>query len=202
MIEITLYGFPLSTYVRTAHMALIEKGVNFEHLQHAPNTDEMRVVSPTGKVPAFTHGDYTLYETLAIVNYIDEAFDGPSLQPDNAKQRGVMNQWISYINAYIFPTIVHDIVLFRFEIMPMDQTVLDAAIPATTEQLALLEKTLASDDYLAGNTASLADYFLYPIIAYLGMVPEGSLLADYPGVSAWKARMEEKASVKDSAPAL
>jgi len=202
MSEITLYGFPLSTYVRTAHIALVEKGVDFEHLHHAPNTDEMRAVNPTGKVPAFSHGDYTLYETLAIVNYIDEAFDGPSLQPADAKKRGVMNQWISYINAYIFPTIVHDIVLFRFEIMPLDQKVLDAAIPVTKEQLALLNDTLANDNFLAGNSASLADYFLYPIIAYLGMVPEGTLLADYPGVSAWKARMEEKTSVKDSAPAL
>jgi len=202
MSEITLYGFPLSTYVRTAHIALVEKGVSFEHLHHAPNTDEMRAVNPTGKVPAFSHGDYTLYETLAIVNYIDEAFGGPSLQPADAKQRGIMNQWISYINAYVFPTIVHDIVLFRFEIMPLDQKVLDAAIPVAKEQLALLNSTLASDDYLAGGSASLADYFLYPIIAYLGMVPEGSLLADYPGVSAWKARMEEKTSVKESAPAL
>ena len=202
MSEITLYGFPLSTYVRTAHIALVEKGVDFEHLHHAPNTDEMRAVSPTGKVPAFSHGDYTLYETLAIVNYIDEAFDGPSLKPADAKQRGTMNQWISYINAYIFPTIIHEIVLLRFEIMPMDQKVLDAAIPVAKEQLALLNKTLINDDYLAGNCASLADYFLYPIIAFLGMAPEGSLLADYPGVSAWKARMEEKTSVKDSAPAL
>ena len=81
MSDVTLYGFPLSTYVRTVHMALVEKGVDFEHLHHAPNTDEMRAVSPTGKVPAFSHGHYTLYETLAITNYIDEAFDGPSLKP-------------------------------------------------------------------------------------------------------------------------
>lgn len=202
MSDVTLYGFPISTYVRTVHMVLIEKGVNFNHLHHAPNTDEMRAVNPTGKVPAFSHGDYTLYETLAIVDYIDEAFDGPSLKPTDAKQRGIMNQWISYINAYVFQTIVHDIVLFRFEIMPMNQAVLDAAIPLTKEQLSLLDSTLANNDYLAGDNASLADYFLYPIIAYLGMVPDGSLLAEYPGLSAWKTRMEEKTSVKDSAPAL
>ncbi len=202
MSDVTLYGFPLSTYVRTVHMALVEKGVDFEHLHHAPNTDEMRAVSPTGKVPAFSHGDYTLYETLAITNYIDEAFDGPSLKPADAKNRGIMNQWISYINAYIFQTLVHDIVLFRFEIMPMDQNVLEAAIPVAKEQLSLLDSTLANDAYLAGDDPSLADFFLYPIIAYLGMVPEGSLLEEFPGVSAWKARMEERTSVKESMPVL
>jgi len=202
MSDVILYGFPVSTYVRTIHMALHEKGVAFDHLHHAPNTSEMLAVNPTGKVPAFSHGDFTLYETLAIANYIDEAFDGPALKPSDAKQRGIMNQWISYINAYVFPTMIHDIVLFRFEIMPLNQAVLDAAIPTTKDQLSLLEATLSSSDYLAGDTASLADYFLYPIIAFLGMVPEGSLIADYPGVSAWKARMEEKDCVKESAPSL
>lgn len=113
-----------------------------------------------------------------------------------------MNQWISYINAYIFPVMLHEVVLFRFEILPMDQSVLDEAIPKTKDQLALLEATLSTSDYLAGSSASLADYFLYPILAYLGMVPEASLLADYPGVTAWKARMEAKDSVTGSAPPL
>lgn len=94
----------------------------------------MQSVNPTGKVPAFKHGDFTLYETLAITNYIDDAFDGPALQPSDAKQRAIMNQWISYINAYVFPVMVHEIVLFRFEILPMDQSVIDAAIPKANEQ--------------------------------------------------------------------
>ncbi|MBL4743869.1 MAG: glutathione S-transferase family protein [Cycloclasticus sp.] len=202
MINVALYGFPLSTYVRTARIALAEKGVTYELFPFEPNTPDMQAVNPTGKVPAFKHGDFTLYETLAITNYIDDAFDGPALQPSDAKQRAVMNQWISYINAYVFPVMVHEIVLFRFEILPMDQSVIDAAIPKANEQLALLEKTLNNSDYLAGDSACLADYFLYPILAYMGMVPEASLLADYPSVSAWKARMEEKSSVTGSAPAL
>lgn len=202
MSEVTLYGFPLSTYVRTAHIALIEKGVPFEHIPHAPNTDEMRAVSPTGKVPAFSHGDFTLFETLGIINYIDDAFDGPALKPSDAKKCALMNQWISYLNSAVFQTIVHDIVLFRFEIRPMDETVLDAAIPEAKKQLALLETTLKNSAYLADDCATLADFVLFPMIAYLGMVPEASLLADYPAVSAWKARMEEKDSVKASAPAM
>jgi glutathione S-transferase len=202
MSDVTLYGFPLSTYVRTARIALAEKGVAYEHLPFEPNTDDMMAVNPTGKVPAFKHGDFVLYETLAITNYIDQAFDGPALQPADAKERAVMNQWISYINAYVFSAMVHEVILFRFEMLPMDQAVLDAGVIKSKDQLALLEATLSSNDYLAGSTASLADFFLYPILAYMGMIPEASLLADYPGVTAWKARMESKDSVTGSAPPL
>ena len=86
--------------------------------------------------------------------------------------------------------------------LPMDQAVLDAGVIKSKDQLALLEATLSSNDYLAGSTASLADFFLYPILAYMGMIPEASLLSDYPGVTAWKARMESKDSVTGSAPPL
>ena len=192
MSDVTLYGFPLSTYVRTARIALAEKGVAYEHLPFEPNTDDMIAVNPTGKVPAFKHGDFVLYETLAITNYIDQAFNGPALQPADAKERAVMNQWISYINAYVFSAMVHEVILLRFEMVPMDQAVLDGGVAKSKEQLALLEATLSSNDYLAGSTASLADFFLYPILAYMGMIPEASLLSDYPGVTAWKARMESK----------
>lgn len=202
MSDITLYGFPISTYVRTARIALAEKGVAYELLPFEPNTEEMIAVNPTGKVPAFKHEDFVLYETLAITKYIDQAFDGPALQPADAKERAIMNQWISYINAYVFQELIHEIALFRFEIMPLDQSVLDAAIPKANAHLALLDKTLSTNNYLTGSQASLADYFLYPILAFFGMIPEGSLLADYSGVSAWMTRMEEKSSVKESAPTL
>ena len=85
MSDITLYGFPISTYVRTARIALAEKGVAYELLPFEPNTEEMIAVNPTGKVPAFKHEDFVLYETLAITKYIDQAFDGPALQPADAK---------------------------------------------------------------------------------------------------------------------
>ena len=200
MNDVTLYGFPLSTYVRTVRIALAEKGIEHELLPFAPNTDEMRAVSPTGKVPAFKHQDFILYETLAIVNYIEEAFNGPSLVPKDIKNRALMNQWISYINANIFPVLIHEIALFRFEIKPMDETVLNTAIPKAKEQLALLEETLSKTDYLAGDSACLADYFLYPIFAFFGMIPEASIVADYPGLTAWIKRMEQRDSVNNSAP--
>jgi glutathione S-transferase len=43
-------------------------------------------------MPALTHGDVTLYETLAVTQYTDGAFDGPALQPADPAGRARMSQ--------------------------------------------------------------------------------------------------------------
>lgn len=86
MSEVVVYGFPQSTYVRTALMCLIEKGV--AHRLEAANPGDganRERPHPFGKVPAFSHGDVDLYETSAIARYIDAAFEGPALIPEDTK---------------------------------------------------------------------------------------------------------------------
>ncbi|MDP6345818.1 MAG: glutathione S-transferase family protein [Alphaproteobacteria bacterium] len=91
MSTITICGSPLSTYVRTARMAAIEKGIGHELRDMAPGSDEIRALHPFGKIPVLRHGDLVLYETLAIVGYIDQAFDGPPLQPADPVGRARTN---------------------------------------------------------------------------------------------------------------
>ncbi|HMP61559.1 MAG TPA: hypothetical protein PKA17_00360, partial [Phenylobacterium sp.] len=49
------------------------------------------------------HGDRVLFETLAICVYLDEAFEGPPLQPATPAGRAQMLKWIGVVNAYVFP---------------------------------------------------------------------------------------------------
>jgi glutathione S-transferase len=51
-----------------------------------------------GKVPALRNGDLTIFETAAIMRYVDEAFDGPQLQPPDPESRVQIEQWLSLIN--------------------------------------------------------------------------------------------------------
>jgi glutathione S-transferase len=41
-----------------------------------------------------------VYETSAILSYVDDAFGAPKLTPDDPQQRARMNQWISAVNGY------------------------------------------------------------------------------------------------------
>ena len=76
MSDVTLYGFPISTYVRTARIALEEKGVKYDLNPLPPHDAELVKHQPFGKVPALKHGDFEIYETAAITRYVDEAFRG------------------------------------------------------------------------------------------------------------------------------
>ena len=81
MPDIVVYGFALSTYVRSARLALEEKGVGYEMAPIEFGSKELLDLHPFGKIPAFAHGDVRLYETSAIVRYVDESFDGPAKLP-------------------------------------------------------------------------------------------------------------------------
>jgi glutathione S-transferase len=81
MADLILYGFPQSNYVRAARMACVEKGVPHTLEPAGPHSPAILEMNPFGKMPAMRHGDFTLYETSAIMRYIDDAFAGPRLTP-------------------------------------------------------------------------------------------------------------------------
>ena len=113
MSDLKLFGFPQSTYVRTARLACEEKGVAYEIVPTQPGSPENLAVHPFARIPAMSHGDFMCYETAAICRYVDEAFDGPALQPADAKGRALMTQWISAGNHHYDTDIIRHVVLER-----------------------------------------------------------------------------------------
>ncbi len=90
MADPVLYGPAFSTYVRSVRLALEEKGAPYRLeeiniLEDAHKTPEHRARHPFAKVPAFEHDGFELYETMAIMHYVDETFEGPSLQPSEPR---------------------------------------------------------------------------------------------------------------------
>ena len=92
-------------------MALAEKGIAYTHEPVAPHSVEVLALNPFGRVPAFRDGEFTLYETSAIVRYIEESFPGPSLLAGNARLRATMEQWVSLINCHAYDAMVRRYVL-------------------------------------------------------------------------------------------
>jgi glutathione S-transferase len=207
MAQVTLYGSPISTYVRTARIALAEKGVGYDLKDVWVDSPEIKQRHPFQKIPVLRHGDFELYETFAVTRYIDEAFPGPALQPSDAKARARMTQWISVHNSYCYPTLIGGIVLERVAPKllnrPSDEAKIKATLPDAQQRLDVLEKALGTTPYLAGIEPTLADYFLYPVMFYVSVVPEGNaLLESRRGLRRWMAAIGDRKSVKDTTPSL
>jgi glutathione S-transferase len=207
MAQVTLYGSPISTYVRTARITLAEKGVSYDLKDVWVDSPEITQRHPFQKIPVLRHGDFELYETFAVARYVDEAFSGPALQPSDPKARARMTQWISVHNSYCYPTLIGGIVLERVAPKllnrPSDEAKIKATMPDAEQRLDVLEKALGTTPYLAGMEPSLADYFLYPVMFYISVVPEGNaLLESRPGLRRWMAAIGDRRSVKDTTPSL
>ncbi|WP_432257695.1 SRPBCC domain-containing protein [Cupriavidus sp. TMH.W2] len=205
---VTVFGDPRSSYCRTVRMALEEKGVAYTLNPVPPHSPEVLAHNPFGRVPAFSDGPITFYETRAILGYIEEAFEGPSLLPQwgvTARARG--EQWISLINCHGYDAMVRRYVLQyifpKGENGQPDRAVIDAAVPDIDKHLAVFDAAYGDRDYLVGSVLSMADLFLAPILMYVGMFPEGAaLLEKYPNVRRAQAVMRERLSYAATQPQL
>jgi glutathione S-transferase len=203
MADVTIHGFPQSTYVRTCCMTCEEKGIGYERRDAAPHSPEILALNPTGKIPGFQHGDLILWETSAISRYLDETFGGTRLQPEDAVARARMNLWISMVNDTIYQTMIRDIVLPRFGLTEADESKIAAAVEKLERQLELSDDTLRNSTYLAGEQLTLADLFLAPILFWLEKTPEGqAALPKHAALARWYQGMSARPSFRATIPPM
>ncbi len=193
MATVTIFGFPPSTYTRTARIAAIEKGVSYElqPLQYA--TVSHHALHPFGKMPILAHGAVRVFETLAILTYFDAAFEGPSLFPDAPSDLVQSMTVISAAIDYIYRPVVHN--------ESNGGGAPETIAMMRQRALAWLSSQLEERPYLAGATASASDYVVGPMLAFSAeAVAEGDLLAEYPSLRRWLDAMLERPSFQATRP--
>jgi glutathione S-transferase len=204
MADVTLYGFPISTYVIIARMVLTQKNVAYEFhdLETGMGKQGHLALHPFNRVPILKHGDFRVYETAAIAGYVDEAFGGDPLQPTEPRARARMQQWVSSLNSYYYPYIVyhlnHERLVFPALGIAADEKVVSAALPKIATALDVMEDELKhGEPYLVGAKPTLADFFMLPSMTGLSLTAEGEkLLTGKARINAWRARMGELPSVQ------
>lgn len=198
MADITIFGFPHSTFVHIPRLVLTHKEVpyTFHDLELDMGGPKHLALHPFDRVPILRHGDFTLYETSAIVAYLEEQFPTPSLQPDTPQGRALMNQWISAVNSYYYPYMIyhvsHERRVFPELGIPSDEAVVAHALPKIEVGLQVAERQLSHGrGFLLGSEVTLADYYLLPSTFSFGFTPEGkAMYPGFPAVQAWRERME------------
>ena len=131
-----VHGIPGSPYVRAALLTLEEKGapyqlaaMQFGTLKQQPHLSR----HPFGRIPAFEHDGWMLYETRAIMRYIDMVTSGPKLQPESPRATARMEQLMNITDWYLMPQVsatitFNRVVAPRFD-RPVDEEKVAQAIP-------------------------------------------------------------------------
>ena len=184
-------------------MGLEEKKAAYRVQAVAPSESKSEAYlkkHPFGRVPAFEHGDFGLYETQAILRYLDDIFPEPRLQPRDPREAARMNQIIGINDWYFFPKAAA-VIVFQRIVGPVllgiktDEAAIEAALPMGRTCVAELDRLLGAQQFLAGDHLSIADLMLAPQLDFLAETPEGKSLLAGTRIEAWLARMNERPSM-------
>jgi glutathione S-transferase len=197
-----VYGHPMSTCTRKVLATLAEKGHEAEFVMVDIMKGEHKVPSylakqPFGVIPVLEDDGFSLYESRAIIRYLDERLEGPALTPKDLKDRGRMEQYISIEQSYFSPAAMKVIWNLLFKKMmgqEPDMAVVTQGKTEVAKTFDIAEKDLATREYLGGSALSLADIVWAPYMQYLVASGEGALITERPHVSAWWKRVSCRSS--------
>jgi glutathione S-transferase len=199
-----VYGFPRSTFVNIVRLVLTHKEVpyTFHDLESEMGKPSHLALHPFDRVPILRHGDFTVYETSAIVSYVDETFPRLPLQPRDIPGRARMDQWISMVNSYYYPYMIyhvtHERLVFPELGIASDEKVVAHALPKVELGLKVAERQLGhGQNYLLGGELTLADFYLLPSTFAFSLTAEGkAIYPKYPAFCRWRERMEALPSIR------
>jgi glutathione S-transferase len=206
MTDIVVYGIPGSPYLRSALLALHEKGAAYRLAVlgrdiGAPRSEDHLQRHPFGRIPIIEQGDWRLYETQAILRYLDAVLPGPALQPQDPRAAARMNQIAGIVDWYVFPYISVGITAERcmsqrFWNRPPDETNIAQALPRASICLRELERLMGGGEFLAGDTLSIADLMVAPHLLFFRGTPEAEQLMRGTSLDAWLKRMQARPSMQ------
>ncbi|HJE29295.1 glutathione S-transferase family protein [Stutzerimonas nitrititolerans] len=200
--SLTVFGAPLSPFVRKVRLCLLEKSMEYQLEMVMPFTppDWYLQLNPLGRIPAFKDADVTLADSSVICQYLDEAYpDRLPLYGDNAPQRGQVRWLEKYADYELAPLTTFGI--FRNRILkpsaghPCNEESVQAALnEKLPPHLDYLERQLGQQDYFVGDRLTMADIAIASQL--LNMEHGGERLdpARWPALAAHYERMKARES--------
>ncbi|MBU2485733.1 MAG: glutathione S-transferase family protein [Alphaproteobacteria bacterium] len=191
-----LMSHVLCPYVQRAAISLAEKDVAFERtdIDLANKPAWFLAISPLGKTPVLSVGQQSVFESAAILEYLEETQPKP-LHPADPMTRAQHRGWIEFGSS-----VLNDIAGFYAAV---DADVFAARITSLSAKFARLEAQLIDGPYFAGSKFSLVDAVFGPVFRYFDTfdtIADFGILTGKPKVQAWRAALAVRPSVRDAVP--
>jgi glutathione S-transferase len=162
-----IYGVPISVHTRKVIVVALAKGLEFETIPVVPVIPgnppaNWRELSPTGKIPALSDGDFTVADSAAICAYLEKIHPAQPVYPSAPRDYATALSLEQYAGA-LFREVVHPLfqetfVFPRIQQVATNQKRIDKVLgEAVPEMFGYLDRAL-HDDYLVGGNATVADF--------------------------------------------
>ncbi len=205
MSAFTVYSIPGSPYGRAVLATLEEKAASYRFEPVAPGTfqSEPHISRhPFGKVPVLGDDGFMIYETQAILRYLDRVLPTPSLTPADPRAAARMDQAMNVNDCYLFNG-ASNVIGFQRVVGPRlmgltpDEAAIAAAMPRAHKAFDELARLLGDQSYLAGPEISLADLLVASHVDFFRDLPEwGPLAGPHANLRAWLDRMVARPSLR------
>ena len=204
MSEYLVHIIPGSPFSRSVLATLEEKGARYELAPVVPGTlrsSQHLSRHPFGRVPVLEHGDFRLYETQAILRYLDRVLPEPALTPADPRRAARMDQPMNVNDWYLFHGVANVITFQRIvgpRLMGLtpDENAIGAAMPKARTVFDELARLLGKQSHFAGEKLTLADLLLAPQLDFLQLTPEWEpLTASHANLRQWLTRMQARPSL-------
>jgi len=202
-----LYGHPLSSCTRKVLITAAEKATTIEVTpvdlfagEHKQPAHLAR--HPLGVIPVLDDDGFVLFESRAIVRYLDAKLAGTPLVPASLRERARMDQWLSIDQSFVAPNhkqLVFHRIVRKHQGLPVDTAAAAEVERALGDALGAIDRALAAGRYLAGDTFSLADVSLMPYVASLAMIEAQHLLGDLRHLARWWVEVSARESWRAAA---
>jgi glutathione S-transferase len=201
MSSFVVHTIPGSPAARAVMATLIEKGASFRVAGLAPGAhkvDPHLSRHPFGKMPVLQHEDFTLYETQAILRYLERVRPSPPLVPEEPRDAARMDQIMGISDWYLFQG-VNVVIGFQRVVGPRllgltpDEAAISEAMPRAHVVFGELSRLLGHKPYLASHQVTLADLIVAPHMDFLSQTPEWTpLTRGRFNLVEWLGRMNER----------
>lgn len=168
---IRVYYAPPSIFGRKVLAVLEEKGLDYsiEKMNFATQDHlkpEYTKLNPNGEIPALVDEDFVVYESTAIIEYLNDEYPEPPLMPEDSASRARVRMVEDYCDLHVYPAIVKCLI----KKMIKQEELTDADKAPVVQAFKRLEAYLGTQLYIAG-AFSLADCAVMPAIATLDVFP-------------------------------
>lgn len=202
--KITLYTLAPSQNAARAEIALREKGLDFEKIEvdlfsGAHKQPPFSELTPRGQVPTLVHGEgedaIVVYESIAIVRFLDAVHPDPPLMPPTSEPRRLADALMrtEEFQAKLDVKNVFGSVLFGGQTREQ----LGERVDNLLAEIPRWDAYVSGRTFLAGDQFTVADIAVFPLLMHFE-----AMGYDYakrtPALSAYMDRCKARPSVKES----